>query len=163
MHRLARCAIVLVCLCSASAAQEKKLKPGHRFGFDVDEMTFPQKSPTEAMASIAKALDRKRVDYLLAQLADPTYVDYWVDEYKVEFTQGKEESKRFLAFDRLTRETVAYFENDPLIVKDLRTFAKEAKWSEEEGLAVGVVESIPARKVFLKKVGDRWYLENKQQ
>ena len=163
MYRLARCAIVFVCLCSATAAQEKKNKPGHRFGFDVDETTYPQKTPTEAMASIAKVLDRKRVDFLLAQLADPTYVDYWVDEYKVEFTQGKEEGKRFLAFDRLTRETIAYYENDPLIVKDLRVFAKDAKWSEEEGVAVGTVETIPARKVFLKKVGDRWFLENKQQ
>jgi hypothetical protein len=153
--------LAVVMVCTASAAQEKKAPP--RYGFDVDETTFPQKSPVEAMKSIGIALDRKRVDYMLAQMADPTYVDYWVDRYKVDFTQGKEAGKRLLAFDRLARETKAYFENDPLILKDLRIFAKEAKWDEKEDAAVGSVESIPARKVYLRKIGERWFLENKQQ
>ena len=113
----------------------------------------------------ATALDRKRLDYLLAHMADPAYVDYWVERYKVDFPKGKEDGKRLLGFDRLVRETNQYFENDPLILKDLRVFAKEAKWSESEDMktAVGIVETIPARKVFLKRIGDRWFLENKQQ
>ena len=86
-----------------------------------------------------------------------------VETYKQDFLQGKEEGKRLLAFDRLVRETNLYFQNDPLIAKDLRIFAKEAKWAEEGDLATGTVDTIPARKVFLKKIGDRWFLENKQQ
>ncbi|MBI3822085.1 MAG: hypothetical protein HY289_05315 [Planctomycetes bacterium] len=167
MARVARCFVFLAFVgwCSTLPAQDevKKKATTRRFGFDVDGDTFPQKSPDEAMKSIVKALNRDKVDYLLAQMADPAYVDYWVDQYKVQFTEGKDEGKRLLAFDRLTRETILYFQNDPLIVKDLKAFAKEAKWTEEGDLATGVVESLPARKVFLRKVGERWFLKNEQQ
>ncbi len=145
----------------AQDAVKKKEPP--RFGFDVDEVTFPQKTPAEAMGSIVKAIDRRKIDYLLAQIADPLYVDYWVDQYNKGFMQGKEEGKRLLAFERLVRETSTYYQNDPLILRDLRAFAKGAKWDEKDDLAIGSVETVPARKVYLRKFGDRWFLENKQQ
>jgi hypothetical protein len=145
------------------AQDDPKKKAPLRYGFDVDETTFPQKTPAEAMTSIARAIERKKVDYLLAHMADPLYVDYWVDQYKRDFTQGKDEGKRLLAFERLVRETSSYFQNDPLIVKDLRIFAKDAKWEEKDDLAIGTVETVPARKVYLRKFGERWFLENKQQ
>lgn len=166
MSRLARWAMVLglIILSNAAPAQdEKKKKEPRRFGFDVDEVTFPQGSPAAAMKSIGVALDRKKVDYMLAHMTDPNYVDYWVDQYKKAFPEGKEEGKRLLAFDRLVRETNQYFLNDPLIVKDLRAFAKDAKWDEKDDIAVGTVESIQSRKVFLKKIGERWFLKNEQQ
>src|ERR1700720_1135383 len=124
MTRLARCTAVLaiLILCTASSAQDEKKQSPRRFGFDVDQDTFPQKTPAEAMASIAKALDRKKVDYLLAHLDDPDYVEYWVEGYKTDFSEGKEAGKRLLAFDRLVRETNQYFQDDPLIVKDLKVF-----------------------------------------
>ena len=167
MNQLIRPVVLLlafVAFCAASVAQdEPKKKAPRRFGYEVDEETYPQQTPEKAMKAIATALERKKVDYLLAHIADPNYVDYWVDRYKVDFPQGKEDGKRLLAFDRLVGETNLYFQNDPLILKDLRIFAKEAKWAEEGGLATGTVETIPARKVYLRKIGDRWFLENKQQ
>ncbi len=164
MTRFAGPVLMLSLLGFFSYAQDgAKKKEPPRFGFDVDETTFPQKTPAEAMTSIAKAIDRNKVDYLLAHMADPLYVDYWVNQYKKDFTQGKDEGKRLLAFDRLVRETSTYFQNDPLIVRDLRVFAKDAKWEEKDDLAIGTVESVPARKVYLRKFGERWILENKQQ
>ncbi len=164
MTRIAGPVLALWLLGFFSYAQDDpKKKAPLRYGFDVDETTFPQKTPAEAMTSIAKAIDRQKIDYLLAQMADPLYVDYWVDQFKRDFTKGKDEGKRLLAFERLVRETSTYFQNDPLIVKDLRIFAKDAKWDEKDDLAVGAVETVPARKVFLRKFGDRWFLENKQQ
>jgi hypothetical protein len=170
MNRLVVCTalLTLAFACLSSPAQDEKKKPApapRRFGMDVDETTFPQQTPKDAMKSIATALERKNTDYLLAHLADPTYVDYWVERYKADFPQGKEEGKRLLAFERLVKETNLYFQNDPVIVKELRQFGKEAKWTDAEDspVAVGTVETIPARKVFLKKIGDRWFLENKQQ
>jgi hypothetical protein len=147
----------------SSQAQDEKKKSPPRFGFNVDETTFPQQKPDDAMKSITRALDRKRVDYLLAQLADPTYVDYWVDRYKRDFTEGKEEGKQLLAFNRLVREKNEYYQNDPLIAKELRFFAKEAKWEEMDDIAVGTTEKVPARKVYLKRIGERWFLLNKQE
>jgi len=147
----------------ASAQDEVKKKAPPRFGFLVDEMTYPQKTPKDAMGSIIAALDRKKVDYFMAQIADPTYVEYWVERYKADFAQGKDEARRLLAFDRLVRETSENYLNDPLIVKDLRAFAKDAKWEETDGIAIGTTEMVPARKVFLKKIGERWFLENRQQ
>lgn len=156
--------ITLIVLVAASAAQDEvKKKSPPRFGFNVDETTFPQDTPAKAMQSIALALDRKKVDYLLAHMADPTFVDSMVERYKVDFPQAKEEGKRLLAFERLVRETTQYFENDPLIVRDLRVFAKVENWDSKDDIAIGIVEELPARRVFLRKVGERWFLENKQQ
>jgi len=167
MSRLARCGVILALTFAGAlaTAQDDKKKSPRRYGLAVDETTYPQQSPNDAMKSIGTALDRKRFDYLLAHMADPAYVDYWVERYKGEIPQGKDEGKRLLAFDKLMRETIQYFQNDPLIVKDLRLFAKEGKWTvaEDGTTAIGAVEAIPARKVFLKKIGDRWFLENRQQ
>ena len=150
--------------CAFSDAQDQAKKPPpRRFGYDVDEITFPQQSPDATMKSIATALGRKQMGYMLAQLADPAHVDYWVEHYKKDFTLGKEEGRRLLAFDRVIRDATEYLQNDPLIVKELRMFAKEAKWDEADNIAIGTVETIPARKVYLKKIGERWFLENKQQ
>jgi hypothetical protein len=164
MIRLATCALVLGLIGAGSAtlAQDAQ-KKDRRFGYDVDEVTFAQKTPAETMASITKALDRKRVDYLLAQMADPNYVDYWVERYKADFSDKKEVARRLRAFDRLVRETTDYFNNDPLIVRELRVFAKGAKWEEKDDVAIGTVDSVPGRKVFLKKIGERWFLKNEQQ
>jgi hypothetical protein len=163
MMRMVVTTMALLLLCASSQGQDEKKKAPPRFGFELDEVVYPQQSPAAAMKSVVTAFDRKRVDYLLAQIADPAYVDFWVDRYKVDFPKGKEEGKRLLAFDRLVRETNDYFQNDPLLVKELRIFAKEAKWADEGDVSVGTTEKIPARKVFFRKIGDRWFLENKQQ
>lgn len=156
--------LVVFVIGAFSYAQEPaKKKTPPRYAYEVDEVTYPQKTPAEAMASIVKAIDRRNFDYLIAQMADPLYVDYWVEQYKKEVKQGKEEGKRFLGFEKLVRETATYYQNDPLIARDLRIFAKDAKWEEREDLAIGTVETVPARKVYLRKYGERWFLENKQQ
>src|SRR5262245_21457248 len=158
--------VALILLAGLSTAQDdakKKPQEPPRFGFLMDEELYPQRMPADAMRAVVTAIDRRRVDYLLAHLVDPVYVDYWVNEYKKDFTLGSDEGRRLLAFERLARETNLYCQNDPLIIKDLRVFAREAKWTDEGDTSVGVVESIPARKVFMKKFGERWFLENRQQ
>jgi hypothetical protein len=147
----------------STAQDDAKKKPPERFGFAVDDVVYPQKTPAEAMKSVVTAYDRKRVDYMLAHLIDSAYVDYWIIEYSHDIKAGKEEGRRLLAFERLTGATNLYYQNDPLIVKDLRVFAREAKWTDEGDVAIGTVEAIPARKVFMKKIGERWFLENRQQ
>ncbi len=134
-----------------------------RYGFDANQEFYPQKTPQEALQSIVKAVQASRIDYLLAQLADPRFVDESVTAYKNSFTQGDENSRLFLAFDRLVAETKAYFLADPSLLGELRRFAKEAEWNVSDAQATGSVKSIEGRKVFMKRYENRWFLENRQQ
>src|SRR5438477_356654 len=83
-------------------------------GFDYNQSLYPQKTPAETIGSIVKAIDNKRIDYMLAQIAEPKFVDAQVAQYKALFTKGKDEARTFLAFDRLVNETVEYFLSDPV-------------------------------------------------
>src|SRR5438876_7020446 len=46
-----------------------------RHGVAPELKSFPQATPKEALASVLKAVEMKRFDYLLAQLAEPDWVD----------------------------------------------------------------------------------------
>jgi hypothetical protein len=108
-------------------------------------------------------VDNKRVDYLLAHLADPRFVDDAVAANMNAIPQGSEQAKRFLAFDRLVSETTHYFLEDPSLIKELRRFGKEAQWQINEDSAVGTLKAVQGRQVFLRKHEGRWFLENRQQ
>jgi hypothetical protein len=49
--------------------------PTGRHGIAPDIKSFPQASPKEALGSVLKAASLKRIDYLLAHLADPDEID----------------------------------------------------------------------------------------
>jgi hypothetical protein len=155
-----RCGFLLAALVLSGpiAAQTSS---GARYGFDVLESKYPQKSPETTLASAIKAIETKKFEYLMAQLADPVFVDKKIDEYKGLF-KGKEESRTLLAFERLGKETAKYFQDDPLLVKDLKRFAKDGMWKTEADKAVCTLKALPGRQVFMRKMKDRWFLENKQ-
>ena len=50
--RLGLTFVTFVLLCLTSGAQDEKKKAPRRFGFDVDETTFPQSKPEDAAAQI---------------------------------------------------------------------------------------------------------------
>jgi len=60
-------------------------KPGLRldirYGFVSDLRSYPQTTPKEALQSIVKAVIDEQVDYMMAHLADPEYVDGKVQQY----------------------------------------------------------------------------------
>ena len=117
----------------------------------------------EALQSAVKALEGKRVNYLVAQIADPAYVDNSIAEYKKFFQKGPEAGKTFLAFDRLVREVTTYYTEDPELLNELRRFAKDGEWDAKEDKASATVKALPGRQVFMKKLEGRWFLENRQQ
>ncbi len=157
-------ALLIIFLCfGAIANAQEPAKLANRFGLDVNPDLYPQKTPQDALQSIIKAYENKRMDYLLAHLADPRFVDETVADYKNSLRQGTEKSRQFLAFDRLVNETTQYFLDDPTALKELRRFAKDAEWETSESQAVGTLKSIQGRKVFLRKYENRWFLENRQQ
>ncbi|MCS7045334.1 MAG: hypothetical protein NZO58_03155 [Gemmataceae bacterium] len=146
----------------ACAAQDGGTRLSKRHGFEYAPELYPQATPQEALASVVKAIDRKNIDYLLAHLADPEFVDERVVNYAM-LVKGDERARLVLAFERLVRETTQHFREDPLLVKELRQFLKEADWEVQDQTAVGVLKTPSPRRVFFRKLENRWFLENRQQ
>jgi hypothetical protein len=121
-------------------------EPVQRYGIDADFKTYPQATAKEALASILKAVENKRIDYILAHLADPQWVDDGV----------KKNGGKFEDFVKECKETKL----DPVAVKQLGRFLKDGEWKVEEKTAEARLKDVPDRSVRFFKIGDRWYLEN---
>jgi hypothetical protein len=118
--------------------------PARRFGVEADLKSFPQATPQEALASVVKAIDLKRADYVLAHLADPQFVDRRVKQ---------------TGHDDLLAETTAKLVNDPGAAKLLKSFLKEGDWAVEEATATATLKEATDRIVSFRKEGGRWFLE----
>jgi hypothetical protein len=122
-----------------------------RYAIQPNLEKYPQGTPKETLASVIAAIEERRIDYLLAQLADPDFVDGRVkDVYKGQFDELVAETKRKLA-------------DNPDTLKELQRFLKEGEWDSVENTASASLKDVKDRKVFMKKIGKRWYLENKQK
>jgi hypothetical protein len=136
-------------IASPAFAQKKDEAPKPRFGIEVDLDHFPQASAKDALRSFLRAMDEKRVDYAVAQLAEPEFVDKQVKE------RG--------TFQKFVDVVRKQWSNDPESIKELRRFLAEGTWEESADVAIVKLKDIPARQVFLKKLGDRWYLEDRKK
>ena len=61
------------CRCAGRRAEEAERRRATASPLDLK--TYPQATAKEALASVLKAVEAKRIDYLVAQLADPAYID----------------------------------------------------------------------------------------
>jgi hypothetical protein len=143
-------------------------KAAKRYGLDLDLEAYPQKTPQEALASVVKAIEGKHIDYLLAHLADPAFVDKKVKLFEMQIDpKVKKEGRETLAFQRLVKITTEHYQEDPARLKELYRFAdtkaKKVQWKETEKAAVALLEDLPTRRVFMKKLGDRWYMEDRDK
>src|SRR4051812_26248575 len=120
-------------------------EPAVRYKVAADLKLFPQVAPKEALASALRAIDLDRTDYLLAQLADPDWVDARVSSY-----EG--------GFAALVRETATKL--DPGAVKLLRRFLKEGDFETLDATAVVRLKNVKDRIVRLRKIDSRWYLQS---
>jgi hypothetical protein len=130
-------------LASAAAGGEKSTG---RYGVVADLKSFPQATPKQALASVLKSVDLKRIDYLLAQLSDPQWVDGRVKVY-----EG--------GFPELVREASARL--DPSAVKKLGRFLKEGEFETLDNTAFVRLKDVKDRVVRLRKIDGRWYLESR--
>ena len=122
---------------------------GPRYGIALDLKTFPQATPKEALASALKAIDAKRIDYLVAHLANPA----WVDEHVRRYNGGR--------FEDQVEETRGRF--DPASVKLLRRFLGDGEWTDGDKEASVRLKDVPDRCLSLCKIEGRWYLENRSK
>jgi len=150
MHRLLVCWLLLLGAAEVSA-QAPKQAPPPRYGIEANLRDYSQETPKDTLASVLRAIERGRINYLLAQLADPAFVDQ-----RVKTVYGGD-------FDELVRETTAKLADNPTAVKELQRFLKEGEWEGGENSANAKLKDVKDRQVLFRKIGTRWYLENRQK
>ena len=110
---------------------------GTRYGIAPDLKTYPQATAKETLASVIKAVEDKRVDYVVAQLADPAFVDDRVKRlYGGRFEQQVEDTRARL---------------DPLTIKQLQRFLKDGDWQRRQGSRDRAAEGRQAMPVFSRR------------
>jgi hypothetical protein len=148
----ASCAFVLLSAPLAGAAGSALAaagEPAVRHGISPDLKAYPQGSAKETLASVLKAIDAGRIDYLLAQLADPAWVDVRVARlYGGSFAEQVEDTRARL---------------DPATVKLLRRFLKEGEWTADKDQESVRLKDVSDMGVFFCRKGARWYLEHRSK
>ena len=150
MQRVLVLSIALVAAVGGPA-QESKEAPPRRYGIEATLRDYPQETVKETLASVLQAVERRRINYLLAHLVDPAFVDKRVKE-----VYGGD-------FEELVRETTAKLADNPAALKELQRFLKEGEWEGGETSASAKLKDVKDRQVFFRKIGRRWYLENRQK
>jgi hypothetical protein len=118
---------------------------GTRYGIAPDLKTYPQATAKETLASVLKAVEAKRVDYVVAQLADPAFVDDRVKRlYGGRFEQQVEDTRARL---------------DPLTIKQLQRFLKDGDWQQDKD-RVTVRLKDDKRCLYFKNGNSRWFMEH---
>jgi hypothetical protein len=148
-----RCAVAVCLIVVAGFGEDRQprpAKPPPRYAIDADLDTYPQSTPKDALRAVLKAIDAQRIDYLLAHLADPDFVDQRVRELG-----GR--------FENLLRVTTENLADDPESVRDLRRFSSDGAWQEGGGAASVKHKDIQGRQAFFRKMDNRWFLENRRR
>jgi hypothetical protein len=135
----------------AFAAQDGAEKlPEKRFGIEVDLKTYPQITPKATLGSLLKAIDAKRVDYVLAQLADPEWVDRRVKE-----TGG--------GFAALVEESTPRLVGDAAAVKRFKKLLADGEWKIDTTAASVRLKESDNGVLFFRKMTQRWHVENRKK
>jgi hypothetical protein len=135
----------------ALAAQDGTNKAAaKRYGIDADLKSYPQSTAKETLGSLIKAVAAKRVDYVLAQLADPAWTDRRVKE-----TDG--------GFTALVEESTGRLVGDPVTIKRLRTLSTDGEWKTDADSAVVRLKDMDEVVLFLRNGDGRWYVENRKK
>jgi hypothetical protein len=142
-----RAAVILLIAGTLAFAQGGK----KRYGIELDRENFPQDTPKETLESIIKAIQMKKIDYVVAHLADPAFVDQRVKEVH----GGK--------FEEMVRETAVQLVDNPDTVKTFRRFLKEGKWEGEKGTEASAKVNGVKDTLYFRKIDDRWFLENRKK
>ena len=139
-----------VCLAGLTHVEARNNAGTARYGIEADLETYPQGSAKEALGSVVKAIQQKRIDYLLAQLADPEFVAERLRNYY----GGK--------FDDLVTETTNKLLDDPGTTKRLRHYLTDGEWEGDDNTASSRVKD-DKRAVFFRKIEGRWFFENRDK
>jgi hypothetical protein len=138
----------LACTTGITAADDGP-GPAARYGVEADLKAYPQGTPKEALASVLKAADAGRFDYLDAQLADPDFIDA-----RVKGVFGG-------AFDEQVKDTRARL--DPATLKQLHHYLDDGQWAIGDADASVRLKDPGDRAVYFRKIDGRWYMEHRSR
>jgi hypothetical protein len=120
-----------------------------RYGIAPDAAAFPQKTPQETLASVIKAAEAKRFDYVAAHLGDPTFIDERVRRlYGGRFEEQIADTRNSLS---------------PSAIALLKRFLKDGVWQVDKEAAVVTLKDVNARRVSCRLAGGRWFLEQRDK
>jgi hypothetical protein len=162
--RIAAVLLLGVFFVTHAGAKNGKDKSNKRYLIALDTDTYPQDTPEKALDSVIKAMEDKKIDYLLAQLTDPQFVDRHVQRHAETLKLEKESEvlKNIAAFDAFVKEVTAHLTEDPTLIKDLKKIAK-GEWDRGDTVASVSAKDNKEKRAFFRKIGNRWYFENRQK
>ena len=125
------------------------VKESGRFGIPLDEASFPQNSPENLRKSLLNALNSDKIEYMLAHLADPSFIDKNVREvHEGDFAKQVAE----------TREKLKKGLKSPL-----ESLLKEGKLSASEKSASLKDSALNDFIISMKLENNKWYMENNKK
>lgn len=133
-----------------------------RYKVPRDLKRYPQTTPKKALESVVKAIVTGDFDYLVAQLADPLYVDEKVLEYKKSI-RGPAKARELVAFDKFARDVKKHLRDDPSLARTLRRLHKEGEWEEGRQRAIVRLPGVRSTGAYFVNIEDRWFLENRRR
>lgn len=145
-----RFAVGVVLLAVSFGVAQQQPKSVTRLGLESDYEVYPQSTPKELMASVAKAVNRERYDYLAAHLMEPDFIDARLQRAN-------------LKLEDLGKEIKSKFQAQPEVLKDLLKILNGGEVVDSGTTVVVKHKDVKGQQVYLKKVGDLWYVENRQK
>src|SRR5262245_48780932 len=164
-------ALTAVLLVAVPALAQNKPNYPPRFGIAAETEIFTQDSPKQLLASLDKAFNRKRLDYVLAHLLEPGYGDAKLAEsYRQKFGRTLDDDRELTIEQRDARakealqlfiaEVNSHMASEPK--KTLRFFRllKEGTVEEAGTTAKVSLKDAPTMILTLRQVDGRCYMDN---
>jgi hypothetical protein len=156
-----------------------------RFGLIYNPDLYKQGTPKEALQSVIGSIERERYDYLAAHLLPASFVDgqlkttfpYYekVASEQIaatgignslsaaEFQTRVHDKADSLNFKQLTDAIRHKLSDEPENIVEFKKFLRDGEFTEEGESAKVTLKDTKDRALYFKKVGNRWYMENRKQ
>lgn len=193
-----RGALGIVMLTAAVASGQPAELPPERFGIRPEVVLYPQGTPKQTVATLAALLERKKFEYIVAQVLDPATVDARVAQRGSALLPGLERqyddlraqqrlrpvgvtpenripdnAKLFaemvraradaLAFAEVVKDVRAHLSEYPENLAFFRKLATAGDFADAGTDSTANLKADPTKKLFLKKDGLRWVVEDRKQ
>lgn len=193
-----RGAFVVVMLGAAVASGQPAELPPERYGIRSEIVLYPQGTPRQTVATLAALVERKKFEYVVAQVLDPATVDARVAQRASAILPGIErqfddlraqqrlrpvgitpenrvpdDAKLFaemvqakanaLAFTEVVKDVRAHLSEYPENLALFRKLAKDGDFADAATESIASLKADPTLKLFLKKDGLRWVVEDRKE